>query len=234
MPPSPLAGEQAWPTQPIPVLPEAFAEMVTAEDISPYAENREALAEEVRQARVGAFQPFGTDETILLPGFDGGGEWGGAAVDPDGILYVNACEMAYIGSLRPAPKPDELAGLSPGRRLYARYCAGCHGADRQGLPASGVSSLVDIGQRAKRDDVVALIGTGRKMMPAFPMLAEADRQTLADSLFGVEKTETAPTAARASKAMPDIRTGSMATRSSWTATAIRPFARLGVRSPPST
>jgi quinoprotein glucose dehydrogenase len=87
----------AWPTQPVPVLPEPFArQTVTAGDISPYAENREALAAELAQARVGAFQPFGTDETILLPGFDGGGEWGGAAADPDGILYVNACEMAYI------------------------------------------------------------------------------------------------------------------------------------------
>jgi quinoprotein glucose dehydrogenase len=193
VPPSPLAGEEAWPTQPIPALPEPFArQSVTVDDLSPYAENREALAAELRQARVGAFQPFGTDETILLPGFDGGGEWGGAAVDPDGILYVNASEMAWIGSMRPAPKPDELAGLSPGRRLYAQYCAGCHGADRQGLPASGVPSLVDLGQRLKRDDVVALIGTGRKMMPAFPMLAEADRALLADSLFGVEKAGDGP------------------------------------------
>ncbi len=26
--------------------------------------------------------------TILFPGFDGGFEWGGAVVDPDGILYI--------------------------------------------------------------------------------------------------------------------------------------------------
>src|ERR1035438_6954792 len=37
----------------------------------------------------GQFVPFGVGkDTIIFPGFDGGAEWGGAAVDPHtGILY---------------------------------------------------------------------------------------------------------------------------------------------------
>src|SRR3712207_8111094 len=35
--------------------------------------------------------------TVVLPGLDGGGEWGGPAYDPGtGVLYVNANEMAWV------------------------------------------------------------------------------------------------------------------------------------------
>ncbi len=35
--------------------------------------------------------------SIVFPGYDGGGEWGGPAFDPEtGLLYVNANEMAWL------------------------------------------------------------------------------------------------------------------------------------------
>jgi quinoprotein glucose dehydrogenase len=46
VPRSDLPGEQTWPTQPIPVKPVPFARQsndLTAEDISPYAPNRDSL-----------------------------------------------------------------------------------------------------------------------------------------------------------------------------------------------
>ena len=37
---------------------------------------------------------------IAIPGFDGGGEWGGAAADPEtGVLYVNANQVAAVVAL---------------------------------------------------------------------------------------------------------------------------------------
>ena len=40
------------------------------------------------------FLPPSSQGTIVFPGFDGGAEWGGAAIDPRrSILYVNANEM---------------------------------------------------------------------------------------------------------------------------------------------
>jgi glucose dehydrogenase len=37
-------------------------------------------------------------QTVVFPGFDGGAEWGGPAIDPaTNILYVNASEMAWTG-----------------------------------------------------------------------------------------------------------------------------------------
>ncbi len=39
-------------------------------------------------------------ETVVFPGFDGGAEWGGSAVDPaTGVLYVNANDIPWTASL---------------------------------------------------------------------------------------------------------------------------------------
>jgi quinoprotein glucose dehydrogenase len=184
-PASTLEGEQAWPTQPVPTLPKPYArQALTEADISPYAENRDALLARFRSVRKGLFQPFGLDETLLLPGFDGGGEWGGPAADPDGTLYVNETEMAWIASMSVAPKESELAAMSPGQRLYTQYCAGCHGLERKGLPAGGIPSLVDVSHRLRREEVIATITSGRKMMPGFTSLPDADRRAIAGYLFG--------------------------------------------------
>ena len=187
-PASSLDGEQSWPTQPVPTMPKPYArQTLTEADISPYAENRDALLAEFRGARKGMFQPFGKDKVVLFPGFDGGGEWGGPAVDPDGILYVNANEMAWITSMSDTPKESALAQMSPGRRVYSLYCLACHGAERKGLAASAVPSLVDIGLRMKPDDIAAVITTGRRMMPAFTTLTKGDKGALLAYLLGSEQ-----------------------------------------------
>jgi len=186
-PRSTLDGEEAWPTQPVPLLPKPYArQSLTEADISPYALNRGELLAQLRAARTGLFQPFGKFPTILFPGFDGGGEWGGPAVDPDGILYVNSTNMAWVASMSDAPREAELALMSPGRRGYVRYCVSCHGPERRGLPAGGIPSLVGVGSRLRREEVVGLIGTGRKMMPGFTALSGDERAAIAGYLFGDE------------------------------------------------
>src|SRR3954464_8701095 len=50
------------------------------------------------------FAPPSMQGTVLLPGFDGGGEWGGAAVDrTTGVIYVNASDVPWVLALRAAP-----------------------------------------------------------------------------------------------------------------------------------
>ena len=195
-PKSTLPGEEAWPTQPAPVKPAAFSrQTLTEADLSPYAENRDALLAKFRGARTGAFQPFGVQDTIFFPGYDGGGEWGGAAVDPDGVLYVNANEMAWIARLRETPLPVELAALAPGQRAYATLCLACHGPERKGNPAGNVPAMVDLAARRTREEVAQLITSGKGMMPGFPGLGAADKQALVEFLFGTEKIEGAAAAA---------------------------------------
>ena len=156
------------------------------------------------QPRTGLFQPFGKDDTVLFPGFDGGGEWGGPAVDPEGILYVNANEMAWIASLSDAPKEADLAQMSPGRRLYTLYCITCHGPERKGLPAGGIPSLVGVGARIPRADLVNLITTGRRMMPGFTTLSQADKEAIASYLLGDPESAAGPAAPPEASAVPRI------------------------------
>jgi quinoprotein glucose dehydrogenase len=196
VPASELTGEQTAPTQPWPDNPRPFArQSLTEADLSPIAENRAELLQKFRAARRGWFQPFSNSyDTVLFPGYDGGGEWGGAAVSPGGILYVNANEIAWIGRLKTAPTAGELSGLSPGHRNYVTYCASCHGPDRLGH--APIPSLVDLSQRRSRDEVSRLIVTGKGMMPGIAALSESERARTVDFLFGTEKTEvSAPLAA---------------------------------------
>ncbi len=189
VPKSELKGEELAATEPLPVLPEPFTrQAVTAADISPYAPNREELVNEARQSRTGAFQPFGKTHTLIMPGFGGGGEWGGAAVDPAGTLYINANEVAYLEFMVENPTEAELAAMSRGRRLYAVNCIGCHGAERKGTPAAGFPSLVEIGARRTRAEIVRQIATGKGMMPGFTQLSAQDLDSLAGYLSGDEKT----------------------------------------------
>src|SRR5208282_4908120 len=87
----------------------------------------------------GQFVPPSVDKlTVDMPGFAGGGEWGGVAADRSGILYVNANDTAWLVGLTVPPPAGSL-----GERVYQNQCSGCHGIDRRGclrrFPRCGVS-----------------------------------------------------------------------------------------------
>lgn len=185
VPPSDLQGESAWPTQPLPVKPAPFARQVfsAAEitDISP--ESHQAVLEKFVKLRPHApFLPPSREGTIIFPGFDGGAEWGGAAVDPNGILYVNANEMPWILTMLET-KPKNGPVLSSGAQIYSQICAACHGANRSGDPARAFPSLHNIGQKLKKPDIVQLLNTGKGMMPSVAFLSEEQKQAVAGFLL---------------------------------------------------
>ncbi|NBA88213.1 PQQ-binding-like beta-propeller repeat protein [Emticicia sp. CRIBPO] len=194
-PKSALPGEQAWPTQPLPVLPAPFARQahtLTEKDISPYAKDRDSLIIRLRKYKKQQFAPPSKEGTVILPGFDGGAEWGGAAADPqEGILYVNSNEMAWIMTMVGTPKQSEMSNQSPGEKVYSTYCIACHGPERKGNAVSGYPSLVDIGAKRDRAFVSQLITNGKGMMPGFTMLTATEKQALVAFLFGDEKKEVA-------------------------------------------
>ena len=81
-------------------------------------------------------------DTVVFPGFDGGAEWGGSAVDPaTGILYVNANEMAWTGALA-----ENTGNASSGRGIYQSQCSACHGDNMAGSPPQ-FPSLIGIADR---------------------------------------------------------------------------------------
>lgn len=190
-PASDVPGEQTWPTQPIPRMPLPFARQnITEKDISNIADNRQELLETFRKARKGTYRPLAINtETLIFPGADGGAEWGGAAADPEGVLYVNSNEMPWLFSLSHREDNAAQTGLSPGHLLYNNTCASCHGQERRGNPKSGYPALTDIRSRKQRREIDNLIRSGKGMMPGFTGITPAERQTIIDFLFGEEKTE---------------------------------------------
>ena len=180
---SDLKGERTSPTQPLPTKPEPFARQVfTVEeitDISPES-HRAVLDRFVTLRPHTPFMPPSREGTLIFPGFDGGGEWGGAAVDPNGILYVNSNEMAWILTM-----VDIAESGSGGAQMYLQNCAGCHGADKKGSAAHGVTvpSLIDLANRKTEEEVRKLLVAGQGVMPSFGFLSEDQRNEIIAYLF---------------------------------------------------
>jgi quinoprotein glucose dehydrogenase len=139
------------------------------------------------------FMPPSREGTIILPGFDGGAEWGGAAVDPTkGILYVNGNEMPWILNMVET-KPRGGVPMSGGERIYSQMCVACHGVNRSGDPSRTFPSLENIGQKLKKPDIVQLLGTGKGLMPAFAFLSPEQKEAVAGFLLGERASGAAAT-----------------------------------------
>lgn len=189
-PSSTIPGEKTWPTQPIPRLPKPFSrQTLTEAEISTIADNHQELLETFRKSQKGLFQPLSLVPTVVLPGADGGAEWGGAAADPEGILYVNANEMPWLFSLSPTTDIGEAKNLTPGHLLYTKNCISCHRSDLKGNPASGFPSLVNIKAKLGRKEITRIITGGKGMMPGFSNLSALQKQSLIDFLYQEEKVE---------------------------------------------
>jgi quinoprotein glucose dehydrogenase len=191
-PKSDLEGEQAWPTQPTPSKPLPYARQayqLADDDISIYAENRTELLAAFKKYKRQQFAPPSREGTVILPGYDGGAEWGGAAVDPEGIMYVNSNEMAWILNMVNTPKPSELSALPLGERTYKVTCSQCHGAELKGNPKSNYPSLVNIGKKLDRQAIATMINNGKGMMPGYNFLKADEKLALTEFLLGLEKKE---------------------------------------------
>lgn len=190
VPQSSLQGEATSPTQPVPLKPAPISRQLFSwdeiTDISPGA-HREILERFSNIRPHVPFAPPSMEGTIIFPGFDGGAEWGGAATDPDGILYVNANEMPWILTMVET-KPDGDARVTDGQVIYSQICAVCHGTDRQGNAAQNVPSLLNLGDKWKPADTMNLLASGRGVMPSFAFLSQAQKQALTEFLHDLPST----------------------------------------------
>jgi len=196
VPPSDLPGEAPWPTQPIPDLPEPFArqhfDSTQVWGLTP--EKQQALMEKFRQVKYNApFTPPSKAGVWIFPGFDGGGEWGGAAVDPEtGILYVNSSELPWSLTMIdvPATQTHDRSIKGVGKTVYGKYCISCHGATLKGNGPS-YPSLLDLDKKYTQDQVQDIIEHGKNMMPAFTQLEPSEKQALLAFLLHLEDKEPA-------------------------------------------
>jgi quinoprotein glucose dehydrogenase len=171
---SDVPGETLATTQLLPTLPPPFTRQEFTEDIitNRTPEAHRAVREKWTAARKGGeYAPPSRGGTILFPGMDGGGEWGGTAYDAStGLLYVNANEMAWMLTMKERPLPT--GKPEPARQVYARHCASCHRADMRGTPPE-FPSLVGIGRRRGIDDIEAVVRDGAGRMPGFAAQLDA-------------------------------------------------------------
>jgi quinoprotein glucose dehydrogenase len=180
-PPSTVPGEVASPTQPLPTSPKPYArQLLTADMLTNRTPAAHAWAEKKFKTfrSDGQFVPFGLDQqTIVFPGFDGGAEWGGPAVDPStGVIYINSNEMAWTGGLIRSK-----AAASQGEKIYQNQCGICHGSDRAGSPPT-FPSLIDIDKRMTTQQIVDKVHMGGGRMPPFPNVAGSDLVALLEYL----------------------------------------------------
>jgi quinoprotein glucose dehydrogenase len=112
-PKSNVPGEVTSPSQPIPTLPRPLSRRtITVNDLTTASPEANAEAREAYAKFYGAggeFVPIGLNQdTLVIPGFGGGNEWGGMAADRNGTIYVAVSNTASLTRLQPNPR------LAPG------------------------------------------------------------------------------------------------------------------------
>ncbi|HET9307951.1 MAG TPA: PQQ-binding-like beta-propeller repeat protein [Candidatus Sulfotelmatobacter sp.] len=173
-PASDVPGEVAAKQQCLPTKPAPYARQVLTEDmLTPRTpEAHQWALDRFRSFRnEGQFVPFTTTrETVVFPGFDGGAEWGGQALDPEtNILYLNSNDLAWTGELAENTPAEAEQNTSKG--MYTSQCAVCHGESMAGSPPA-IPSLLGVGQRMSAKDVATTIKSGKGRMPGFTNLSE--------------------------------------------------------------
>jgi quinoprotein glucose dehydrogenase len=103
--PSTIPGEVAWPTQPVPMKPEALEpQNITEDDFTDISPEANAYVKNLaKNMKFGVrYQPPSLEGTLVAPGFHGGSNWSGASFDPTtNMLYLNTNNIPVVCQLKP-------------------------------------------------------------------------------------------------------------------------------------
>ncbi|WP_339708494.1 PQQ-binding-like beta-propeller repeat protein [uncultured Kriegella sp.] len=190
--PSDLKGEMASPTQPFPIKPPPFTrQKFTKEEITNLSPTSyDSVAKRLAQLRTGEpFIPPSEQGTIVFPGFDGGGGWGGAAFDPStGLLYVNAKEIPCIITMEETGASEEKEIKNLGAYVYQSRCVMCHGKQMQGDASGAYPPLKNSSERLSMEEANEIIDNGRGFMPGFKHISEKEKTAVVNYIFGLENS----------------------------------------------
>ena len=187
-----LPGEHPWPFQKFPVKPLPFSNQVFNEeditDISP--ESHEYVKRIFDSTDHSNKFTVPSEKGTLLYGYSGGAEWGGNAIDSDGVLFQNTnnglwklqMESASNHSLR------GMESLPEGRRLYLTYCSSCHGKDQKGNGAE-IPGLLQTSMHLNETEIGNIIQEGRRRMPSFKQISPRERKAIIQLLLNNQKVQ---------------------------------------------
>jgi quinoprotein glucose dehydrogenase len=125
------------------------------------------------------FTPPSKEGSFIFPGFDGGGEWGGASVDPEtAIMYVNTSELPWTLTMIDIPANNNDRSISGiGKNVYNQYCIACHGTDLKGN-GPAYPSITEVHKLYNANSLKKLIDNGKNMMPSFKQIPENEKDAL--------------------------------------------------------
>jgi quinoprotein glucose dehydrogenase len=185
-----LPGEKPWPTQPMPTKPKPFVNQVlTEEDITTRTpESHAFVLERFRNSTYGHKYMPPSEKGSLYYHIGGGAEWGGAAADPKGIVYVNGNNMLWWIQMRKMSEGASANRSSKGEHLFNQNCSACHGMDKNGPANQAFPNLNDVGSRLKESEILSILELGRSRMPSFQHIKQQDRQAIVDFLLAKESS----------------------------------------------
>ncbi len=185
-----LPGEEPWPTQPIPVLPRPFArQLFTAADVTDRTpEVHRSMMEKFKKIQDNTmFAPPSKEGAWIFPGFDGGGEWGGAAVDIEtGIMYVNASELPWSLTMVDVTKNKNTSHGITGQAVYEKHCVSCHGTTMKGN-GNLYPALLNLEKSYDSKKLTSIIENGKNMMPGFKHLPADEKAALTTYLLNYDE-----------------------------------------------
>ena len=201
VPASRIPGEEAWPTQPFPLKPLPYArQQMTPDDLTSYSPgSNDSLLKKFNSMRYeGLFTPPDIRGTLMLPGTRGGSSWGGGAFDPaTAVLYVKSNDSPEINHMEKIERETIASTVSvynQGKALYLKYCATCHGRDRNG-DEPHTPSLRNIEKKLTKDATLQKILKGSGRMPSFSSILTGREKAIIAFLF--ETKEARPSQAEA-------------------------------------
>jgi quinoprotein glucose dehydrogenase len=183
-----LPGEHPWPVQPFPLKPVPFSNQVfNEEDITNISAPSHDFIKRIFDSSFHSskFFPPGENATLLY-GYSGGAEWGGNAIDSDGILYQNANNALWEVQME-SRLSQQMRFSSSGRGLYISHCSSCHRKDKKGNSAE-IPNLVQIGQHLNETEIDRIIRDGRRRMPSFGLLSPDERKAIVQYLLTNQST----------------------------------------------
>lgn len=193
VPASDLIGEVSWPTQPVPVKPPPFSRQAFTDADLNYLKEEDRPIVEARLEAAGnetVFNPPSTEGSLMIPGANGGANWGGAAADPEqGILFISSHNWPTLPKMQAISNDvAEMGDTGLPRRLYRKNCASCHGVNREGQHPT-IPGLLNLEERMNESGVMALLKNGKGLMPSFAHLSEKNRKRIVNYIFDkIEKS----------------------------------------------